>query len=592
MSDAVAQGADLLAQGDFKGAERIALDRLAMREDPAALHLLGLVRIHQEKPEDAVKHLTRSLQLHPRQAAVLLNLGKAYMAAGRAALAQKALAEAVIVRPDLADAWFTLGELAGKQGDDATAEANFRKAAALGHLPAQLLLGLALCNTHNPAEAENILARGLAQAEEPRLKTAFMHQLACAQRAQGKRNEALANFTEAGRRDPGLNADLSRADLLLELSRPDEALAVLEERLKQDPGDALTHHAYNHILYRLGRDQEFLKSYDSAPPLTPLQLAKAGFLLMAGRNEEAHALYAAIMKREPADISAAIGAAVSLAKMGQVGTAMAPLEHARRLYPRSVPVLQELAALALQARDEKKSAAFAEQALKLAPDDYLSLALMGTAWRMAGDERDEALNGYDDLVQVFDLEPPRGFASMAEFNQALNGELSGLHNTPREPLSQSLRQGSQSLGALFGVGNALVERLKERLEESLHRYIGGIKAETGHPFRGRQRQGFRFSGSWSSRLRDSGFHTNHIHPEGWISSCYYVAVPDAARDEREKQGWIKFGEPNFECGLGFRRAIQPKPGRLVLFPSYMWHGTILFHDNAQRTTIAFDAVPR
>jgi hypothetical protein len=29
----------------------------------------------------------------------------------------------------------------------------------------------------------------------------------------------------------------------------------------------------------------------------------------------------------------------------------------------------------------------------------------------------------------------------------------------------------------------------------------------------------------------------------------------------------------------------------MLFPSYMWHGTIPFHDAAARTTIAFDAVP-
>jgi Putative 2OG-Fe(II) oxygenase len=37
--------------------------------------------------------------------------------------------------------------------------------------------------------------------------------------------------------------------------------------------------------------------------------------------------------------------------------------------------------------------------------------------------------------------------------------------------------------------------------------------------------------------------------------------------------------------------VQPAPGRLVLFPSYMWHGTIPFHDAQPRTTIAFDVVP-
>ena len=73
-----------------------------------------------------------------------------------------------------------------------------------------------------------------------------------------------------------------------------------------------------------------------------------------------------------------------------------------------------------------------------------------------------------------------------------------------------------------------------------------------------------------------------------------MAVPDAALDQVTRQGWIKFGEPSFKSVLRepVRRAIQPVPGRLVLFPSYMWHGTIPFEDEAVRTTIAFDVVPK
>ena len=73
-----------------------------------------------------------------------------------------------------------------------------------------------------------------------------------------------------------------------------------------------------------------------------------------------------------------------------------------------------------------------------------------------------------------------------------------------------------------------------------------------------------------------------------------MAVPDAVKDEKEQQGWIKFGEPVFDLALKnpVRRTIQPVPGRLVLFPSYMWHGTIPFHDAAARTTIAFDVTPK
>ena len=54
------------------------------------------------------------------------------------------------------------------------------------------------------------------------------------------------------------------------------------------------------------------------------------------------------------------------------------------------------------------------------------------------------------------------------------------------------------------------------------------------------------------------------------------------------------GEPGMDVDLKIpiRRAIQPRAGRLVLFPSYMWHGTVPFRDSQPRTTIAFDVIPK
>jgi hypothetical protein len=121
-----------------------------------------------------------------------------------------------------------------------------------------------------------------------------------------------------------------------------------------------------------------------------------------------------------------------------------------------------------------------------------------------------------------------------------------------------------------------------------------MKEDASHPFLSRRTRDIRYNGSWSSRLGDCGFHVNHTHPRGWISSCYYVGVPEVTKDESQRQGWIKFGESSFEHLLEknpARRAVQPVPGRLVLFPSYMWHGTNPFHAPTTRTTIAFDVVP-
>jgi hypothetical protein len=71
-------------------------------------------------------------------------------------------------------------------------------------------------------------------------------------------------------------------------------------------------------------------------------------------------------------------------------------------------------------------------------------------------------------------------------------------------------------------------------------------------------------------------------------------VPDAAEDSTAKEGWLKFGEPSTDLGLDgtVRRMVQPRPGRLILFPSYMWHGTVPFHSDETRTTVAFDVLPR
>jgi tetratricopeptide (TPR) repeat protein len=279
--------------------------------------------------------------------------------------------------------------------------------------------------------------------------------------------------------------------------------------------------------------------------------------------------------------------------LGRHGEALAALERLLAHHQDDCNILTCAAETALTSGDPEKALAYCQKSLSLQPHDQVALAVLGTTWRMMGDERDEELNGYDTLIKIYDLEPPEGFSSMDSFNAELNAWLDQAHPTTREYLDQSLRNGSQTPDKLFGQGHDLVERLQRRLRQAIARYIGDMKEDNSHPLLSRRTRDFGYTGSWSSRLKDCGYHTNHIHPEGWISSCYYVALPRAVEDRHGRQGWIKFGEPALDIALKdpIRRAIQPKPGRLVLFPSYMWHGTIPFHDSTPRTTIAFDVVP-
>jgi len=183
---------------------------------------------------------------------------------------------------------------------------------------------------------------------------------------------------------------------------------------------------------------------------------------------------------------------------------------------------------------------------------------------------------------------------MEKFNAELCAILDRMHPRTREHIDQSLRGGTQTPDHLFGAGHGLVDRLERRIAEALDDYIRGMRGPDDHPLVSRRARGFDYAGSWSSRLTNCGFHVNHVHPAGWISSCYYAGVPKVTQDAKSRQGWIKFGEPAADLALSdpIKRAIQPVPGRLVLFPSYMWHGTIPFEDDAVRTTIAFDVVPK
>jgi uncharacterized protein (TIGR02466 family) len=112
------------------------------------------------------------------------------------------------------------------------------------------------------------------------------------------------------------------------------------------------------------------------------------------------------------------------------------------------------------------------------------------------------------------------------------------------------------------------------------------------PVRRRNTGGYRFAGVWSVRLQPNGFHADHVHPEGWLSSAFYVSLPSAVEGEG-RQGWLKFGEPGTPTRpkLAPEHFVKPEPGKLVLFPSYMWHGTVPFSGDAPRLTIAFDLVP-
>jgi tetratricopeptide (TPR) repeat protein len=527
----------------------------------------------------------------------LLRRGTALLDAARDAEAIACLREAVRLAPDFPDAQYELGSALHRTGQLEDAAAVFRKllGTAPAHIPAKLALGGVLIDARRPTEAEIPLRRGLQEPAPSRLKAALHTNLGLALRRQRKDEEALENYDAAMLLDPALpGLDIHRAEAMQNLGRHDEAITAYQAALVREPLNPHVHRLYNELLYRLNRTHDYLKSYDRVPVTRALQLGKAHFLSLDGRSEESCAIYRSLQVRDPYDKAAAAGAAKALVAIKRHDEAAKVLDAALARHADDAVLISRAAEVALLQGEPHKALALCGQGLAVNRYDQNCLANTSAALRMLEDERDEILNGYDSLIQVFDLEAPEGFSRMEDFNAELCAVLDRMHPQTREYIDQSLRGGTQTPDHIFGAGHVLVERLEQRIAEALQRYIAALQEDEMHPFLSRRSQHFHYAGSWSSRLKDCGFHVNHIHPQGWISSCYYAGVPDAVKDETARQGWIKFGEPGFDLSLKnpVRRAVQPVPGRLVLFPSYMWHGTNPFHDAVARTTVAFDVAPR
>ena len=221
------------------------------------------------------------------------------------------------------------------------------------------------------------------------------------------------------------------------------------------------------------------------------------------------------------------------------------------------------------------------------PEAFMFWPYATTTWRMLGDPRREWLEGDERFVGIYDITdrlPPLN---------VLAETLRQLHTLSGQPLEQSLRGGTQTDGDLFTRIDPVLVKLREAIRTTVAEHAAQLPPQDdAHPLLAPPRRPIRFSGAWSVRLTSGGFHANHVHPVGWISSALYIALPaDLGQGEA---GFLTLGEPtapNFKVEVPPFRTVEPKPGRLVLFPSYMWHGTRPFGDG-ERMTVAFDvAVP-
>jgi hypothetical protein len=274
-------------------------------------------------------------------------------------------------------------------------------------------------------------------------------------------------------------------------------------------------------------------------------------------------------------------------------TALDLAEQAMRAQPNNPTARKLLCAAYLGVGEGAKAMAECAILLKATPDDQYLIAMQTTALRLLNDPRYEALCDYDTMVLSQTLETPPGWSGLASFLTDVTARLNTLHNPHgHRLLYQSLRHGTETTQDLSRNQDPVIQALFNAFAAPIARYRDQI-GPGEDALRRRNRGASRYNGSWSVRLHREGFHTSHVHPRGWISSACYIELPDGMRAGRTAEGILSFGAPGMITApaLGAELSLRPELGKLVLFPSYFWHGTLPFHSDQPRLTVAFDVVP-
>lgn len=391
---------------------------------------------------------------------------------------------------------------------------------------------------------------------------------------------------------PDIAGEIVRDQLLVDAVREfeqgdaDRALGAVADLLESHPGWVEGHVIMAQLLSQTGSipafEQFLTHSIRHAGDDIALVTSCLRLLSEAGRHDTVDAFIPFLRARHGDHLFFSLIEAVTASETDD--TARADALFARASAQGGLLSLPHVRHL-IRKGDATHAATLAEAFVAGQPSHQGAWGLLATAWRLTGDSRHDWLVHRPGMVRAIDLE------IAPETMEALAARLRSFHVARFHPFDQSLRGGTQTAGKIFRRDGPEIRQIRDEMRRAVRGHIDALPPmDPAHPLLGLDRARFRFTDSWSVRLVDGGYHVSHFHPQGSLSSAFYVTYPQDRRQVGHA-GWLAIGEPP-EClntGLPPLQMIEPRVGRLVLFPSFMWHGTRPF-PRGERMTIAFDAV--
>jgi tetratricopeptide (TPR) repeat protein len=427
--------------------------------------------------------------------------------------------------------------------------------------------------------------------------------------------EAMA-FAQAGRPRRALTAcrellalQPSRPDLLgfsgtlaFQLGEFDEAVALYRRALAAQPDAADLHYNLANAFGQSGRLEEAAAAHRHAIMLRPDFAAahhNLGNTLRAlGRPSEAVEAY----RRELACRATAVGErdlGIALHDLGRLDEAIAAYRRCLALPDHRVDVLSNLANALMEQGDSRGAGDACERYLALEPGNIEALALKALSLHELGqDEAARELLDFDRFVRIVDFSsPPSGYADLAAFNRALVNHIEA-HPSLKVPAKDDPKYHHDTLeitGELFAEPKGPMASFETMMRDAVIDYLETVPRQPAHPFIDQLPKKWVF-GCWATRLAGQGNLDPHIHFTGYIGGVYYPLLPDVvAAFDQGGAGWFELGRPpeRFRCAAEpLVRRIQPREGRLLIFPGYFFHNTIPFVSTQTRISIAFDVMRR
>lgn len=565
--------------------------------EPNLLHLAGLACMQKQDYKPATDYLKRSLKNNPQQPEVHNNLANAYKALASIKEAERHYRTALKLQPQYREAWKNLGLLLFSEQRYEDAEVSLQHALALKTSDSSILTSLGNLHKEQQQFEKAIHYYNQALAIDANYVNAI-HNLGLCYKLQEKPDQAIVCYKRAQTLAPQLaEIDFNYANALFELGQQKQAEALYLSAIDKNPHFTLAHETLSEFYWQSGQldkiENSYRKAIHSSPSHIGLRLSFINVLINAGRHDMARTVI-----EDSLQIKMTTGL---LQAQGKLFANELNYPEAQSSFEKALSrsfkldIAQDLIRLHIVQGNYPHALKLLTRAQERRPDDQLNWALKSLCWRLLEDARYHWLNDYQDYVRGYTLPTPKGYSSLAEFLEELKIVLLGMHNARLEPSRQTLKHGTQTPGRLLHKPDPVIQRYKASLKEAVQAYVSALPEDKRHPLLGRKKDHFQFSGSWSVKLKSTGFHINHIHPDGWISSACYISIPENMSTVNGNQGCIKFGES--ALGLGERevieRIIRPEAGQLVLFPSYTWHGTFDFEceTNDYRLTAPFDVIP-